>query len=105
MPAVTLTLTTHAVKYNLWTLIKAASGFSNARGACRELSLLGDPANAAAKVFIGDNNVSSSNFGVQLIAGQSTIFRSADTNAVPMNEIGLTSDTDGAKVDVLWMYA
>lgn len=103
MPAVTLTLTTHATVYNLWTLIKAS--FPNARGACRELSLLGDPGNAAAKIFVGNNSVSSSNFGIQLTAGQSSTFRSSDQNAVPMNEIGLTSDTDGAKIDVLWMYA
>lgn len=102
MPAMTVTLTSNGTVYNLWTLIKAS--FPNAAGACRELTLLGGPANGSAKVFVGGNDVSSSNFGQQLIAAQSTTFRS-DRNNIPMSEMGLTSDTDAAKVDISWEYA
>lgn len=102
MPAMTVTLTTSGTVYNLYTLIKA--NYPNADGACRELTLLGDPGNGAAKVFVGNNSVSSSNFGQQLTAGQSTTYRAADSNAVYLGK-GLVSDTNGAKVDVEWGYA
>jgi len=102
MPALTVTLTTHGTVYNLWTLIKAT--FPNADGACRELNLLGDPGNGAAKIFVGGNNVSSSNFGVQLIASQSQTYRS-NLNNVSLGNKGVVSDTDGSKLDVEWSYA
>lgn len=102
MPAMTATLTTSGTVYNLYALIKAS--FPNAAGACRELTILGGPGNEAAKVFIGGNDVTSSNFGQQLIAGQGTTYRS-DRNNIPMSNMGLTSDTNAAKVDIQWMYA
>jgi hypothetical protein len=102
MPAMTATLTTHAVVYNLYTLIKVS--FPNAAGACRELSLVADPGNGSDKIFVGGNDVSSSNFGQQLTAGQSSTYRS-DMNNIPMSEMALVSDADGSKIDVIWMYA
>ena len=104
MPGLTLTLTTHATVYNLFTLITAKTGYSQAKVNCREVTLVGDPANAAAKVFKGGADVSSSNFGQQLIAAQSTTMRSREINGISLADVWLTSDTDAAKVDVDWDY-
>lgn len=102
MPGLTVTLTTHGKAYNLYTLIKAS--FPNAAGACRELTVTSDAGNGSDKVYIGGNDVTSSNFGIQLSASQSTTFRS-DQNNVSITGKAATSDVDGAKLDLQWEYA
>jgi hypothetical protein len=104
MAGLTLTLTTHAVVYNLFKLITGTTGYSQAKVNCRELTLLGNPGNGADKVFVGGSDVSSSNFGEQLIAAQSTTKRSGPVNGISLADIWVTSDTDGAKVNVFWDY-
>jgi len=104
MPGLTLSLASHLTSYNLLTLIRAVSGYANTAPTVRELLLEADPGNAAAKVDVGGADVSTSNFGYQLTAGQSNQYRS-DRNNVPMGDIWLVSDVDAAKVDVSWQAA
>lgn len=102
MPAATLTLTTGSTVYNLWTLIQ--SRHPNAEGSCRELQVRWDPGNSAAKVYIGGNDVATDNFGQQITATDWVVYRS-DRNNIPLGDFALLSDTSGAKVDVVWLYA
>jgi len=103
MPGLTLTLTTGGTVYNVWSLIKAVSGHTNDAGACRELTIKGDSGNGAGKVYLGDMGVSSTNYGLDLIAGQSQTWRSA-VNDVNLG-LGVVTDTSGSKINVDWSYA
>jgi|SRR5579864_126914 len=106
MPGLTLTLAAASpTNYNLLTLITAKAGYSQTKINCSELTLLGDPGNGAGKIFEGGADVSSTNFGQQLIGEQSTTRRSAPINAIALNGIWVATDTPGSKVEVDWDYA
>lgn len=98
----TLTLTTNGTPYNLLALIQAVAGYANTRPSCRELTLTGDAGNMGSYVYVGGSDVTTTNFGIQLQAGQSQTFRST-LNDVSLGDIWLLSDGDDVGVNVAWM--
>ena len=107
MPATTVTLTTLNTAYKIHDLITAGAGghaFPNAARSCREISITADAGNLAAKIYVGDAKVSTTDFGAELVAGQSMTLRS-DKNNISLIGKWLLSDTSDRKVDLQWEYA
>ena len=98
----TLTLVSNAVAYNLLALIQAVTGYANTHPTVRELTLVGGLGNAAAVVYVGGADVSTTNFGVSLIANQSTTYRSG-LNDISMAEKWLISGGNDVDVNVSWL--
>ncbi len=102
--AATLTLTAKDTNYNLLGLIVAIGAYLGAKFTCRELTIQSPVANGNAYVWKGADNMTGVFHGPELVAGQAITNRS-DKNNIPLSEIYLRSDTDGATVNVEWMYA
>jgi len=104
MPGTVVVLTTHNVAYRLSDLLasltQAAHPFPGLTN-CRELTLTGDPGNAAGIVYIGDGKVSTSDYELQLPAAASYTWRD-DRNSVSFTNKFLLGSVDGIKADVLF---
>jgi hypothetical protein len=85
--------------YNLLTLMQALDGATYPRVAKLQLQL--DPGAGAAKFFIGNDDLSGTNFGVSLVAGQALNFDSTPQNIIWLGGILLRSDTAGVRVNVV----
>ena len=91
------------VRYNLLGLLRGDVGlaghtFPNAAPSCRELILVAHSDNGVRIVYLGNGLVSSTDFGVDLPAGQSVTFR-ADWNDVGLAEKWLlASPLGGGKI-------
>lgn len=95
---ISVTLTTHAVVYNLAALIAAID--SNASNRFRRLQLQSDPANASSNIYVGDSQVSSTRKGYTLQVGDyGPPYEDMNPSGSTL-DIYLTSDTDGVVVNV-----
>ena len=101
-----VTLTSSGTAYQLSALLAALAAtaaapplLGNANQA-QYLSLQVDIAAGAAKVYVGNKLVSSTNFGVALVATQAFPIYSMSSNLIRLDHIWLTSDTNSVNVGV-----
>ena len=94
----TVSLTSLNTNYNLYTLMKAVDPAAPDR--CCKLNLQLDVGAGAAKLFIGNDDISGTNFGVQLNAGQVKVWESGETNRILASQIWLRTDTNTQSVHV-----
>lgn len=97
----TLTLASSAVAYNLLALIQAVAGYANQHPTVRELTLTGGVGNEAGLIYKGGSDVSSTNYGEQLQAGQSTTYRST-LNDISLGDIWVKGSVDAVELNVDW---
>jgi hypothetical protein len=93
-----ITLTTLNTNYSLLTLLQALDPGVNGR--CCKLNLQLDPGAGAAKLFIGNDDLSGTMYGAALLAGQVKVWETAQINLINASQIFLRSDTSAVKVNV-----
>lgn len=89
---------------NLYTLLQAAApANTTVRKVACELHLQADAAGAAAKYYVGNSDLTAGggNEGVQLAASQALILGPLSSNLIHLDEIYLTSDSNGVKWNVI----
>lgn len=84
--------------YNLLTLMQVADVQAPSR--CSKLNLQLDTGAGAAKLFIGNDDISGSNYGVVLNAGQVKVWEMGETNRIILSQIFLRSDTAAVQVNI-----
>lgn len=94
----TVTLTTGGTKYNLLTLLQAID--PGITGRCCKLSIQLDPSAAGATLLIGNDDITTTNYGVSLVAGQFQTFENAALNVINCSQIWLQSATSSIRVNV-----
>jgi hypothetical protein len=94
----TIVLTTLNTNYSLLTLIQAIDPGAPPRACHCQIQL--DNGAGAAHLFVGNDDISGTNFGVNLVAGQQTTFDSTPQNLINISNIFLRSDTSAVKVNV-----
>lgn len=97
----TLTLASNGTAYNLLALIRAISGYANTHPTVRELTLTGGKDNMASLIYVGGSDVTSTNYGEVLQAGQSTTYRST-LNDISMADRWVVSNGDDVELNVDW---
>lgn len=101
-----VTLTTNGTAYKLSALLEALAAGADSPptlGNAKQVAWLQlqiDIAAGAAKVYVGNSQVSTSNFGVVLVATQTLPIDIASSNLVRLDQIWLLSDTDAVKIGV-----
>lgn len=94
----TVTVTLANTNYNLLTLMQAVEAACYPRSARLQIQL--DAGAGAAKLFVGNEDVSATNYGAVLLAGQAFIFDATPQSLVSIIGISLRSDTAGVKVNI-----
>jgi hypothetical protein len=107
MPAATLSTTTTA--QSLLSLIQALGtvgniNYANTLPMCKNLIIRGDDSLSSTYVYQGDSNVSSSNYGTRLAAGDSISWTGV-ANDVSLASKYVVGSANGAEVDVTWEVA
>lgn len=97
--------TSNASIYSLYTLLQAAAPASTTvRKVCSQCIIQADFAGGAAKYWIGNSDITAGSggagSGVQLAASQAQQLGPFSSNLIHLDEIYLTSDTNGAKWNV-----
>ncbi len=101
-----VTLATASTAYQLSALLEALTASSTAPpqlGNAKQatwLQLQVDIAAGAARVYVGNANVSAVNFGVALVATQAIPIAIGSSNLIRLDHIWLLADTDATKVGV-----
>ena len=98
----TITLTTLNTAYSLFTLIQAVDK-SVVYTECCKLSIQLDPLAGSAKLRVGNEDISPTNCGVVLQAGQAQIFEMIEQNLYSLKNIYLLSDTSGVAVNITFV--
>lgn len=93
-----VTLTAASTNYNLLTLIQALE--PGQTGRCCKLAIQNDTGNGAAHLFVGNEDVSGTNFGANLVATQVLDFETVGMNLINASDIWLRSDTASIKVNI-----
>ena len=84
-------------------LIRAVSGYANTKVICAILTVRADDGNAANALYLGDSNVSSTNYGIKLLAGDSRTYPSAGQgNTVDLSNKYLLASAVSTKADLNW---
>jgi hypothetical protein len=94
-----VTLTTGGTKYNLLTLIQALDPAQTGR--CCKLQIQLDPSAGGATLLVGNDDISATNYGTSLVAGQFVTFENAALNVINASAIWLQSATSAVRVNVL----
>ena len=84
--------------YNLLTLMQVVDKAAPTR--CSKLNIQLDTLAGAANLYIGNDDISGTNFGAHLNAGQAKIWESGETDRIVLNQIFLRSDTAGVQVNI-----
>jgi len=93
-----LNLTAANTNYALLTLMQALDKSAPPRACSIQIQL--DPSAGAAHLYIGNDDLSGTNCGVSLTAGQAMPFDTTPQNLVNLSQIQLRSDTAGVQVNV-----
>jgi hypothetical protein len=103
MPALTLALGNPAGgAQQLIDLIRTTAGYKNTSLLCASLTVRGDDGNGAGIVYLGGSDVSSSNYGIALSAGDSRTYGGgAGWESTDLAKWVIGSTT-GLEVDVDW---
>ena len=95
----TVTLTAANTNYSLLTLMQALDPGQTGR-LCK-LTIQSDSGNGAANLYIGNEDLSGTNYGSHLVASQAVVFETVSMNLVNASQIYLRSDTNATKVNIL----
>ena len=95
-----LSLTSHTQKYNLWTLMQALDNTLKSSH-CSKLQIQYDKGAAGANLFIGNDDLTTSNYGVSLVASQAFGIEEVALNVINLEQIYLQSDTDTQTIHVV----
>jgi hypothetical protein len=98
----TVTLTTATTVYGLYALIQALDSTVRFPQCCK-LQIQSDPSMGAAKLRIGNSDITSTNCGVSLTAGQALVFETTEQNLHSLLDIFLLSDTNTHLVNVTFV--
>lgn len=98
----TVTLTASGTVYQLATLLAAADPDLGRLSVMRaqQLSLQVDKGAGAANVQVGNADITSTNFGFNLVATQMLSFPSMSANLIRLDNIYLLSDTNSVAIHV-----
>ncbi len=94
----TITLTTGSTVYNLLTLMNLKD--PGITGRCCKLALQLDIGAGGAQLLVGNDDISTTNYGAVLVAGQIVEWENAALNVINASNIYLLSTTAGVKVNV-----
>lgn len=95
-----VTLGTAGTKLSLFSLIQALDP-TYKYPQCSKLSIQLDPGAGAAKLLIGNEDISTVNYGVSLQAGQALLFEGIEQNLYELNQVYLQSDTDSVRANIV----
>lgn len=93
----TVTLTSNGTAYNLLTLMQVVDKAAPPR--CAKLNIQLDLSAGAANLLVGNEDVSATNYGAVLVAGQAIVWETGETNDLVLNQISLWA-TSGSSVRV-----
>jgi hypothetical protein len=98
-----VTLTTNGTAYNLYTLLHALN--AGTPKVCQVLRIQLDVAAGSAKLFIGtaDYTPSATQNMAQLAASQVWPIDSVSSNLIQLQDIQLSSDTDGVRANITYV--
>lgn len=104
MPAATIAVSNTTAK-SLIALIRAITGHANDDGGCSAVTVRGDDANTGI-IYAGDDQVTSSNYGIALNATDSRTWTSGGS----LNDIDLLgkfvlASTTSQKINLNWEYS
>jgi len=94
-----LALASHTIRYNLFTLMQAADPTLK-YSQCSKLQIQFDKNAQAANLFIGNEDVTPTVYGVSLVATQAFGIEEAGKNIINLEQIWLVSDTDAQTIHV-----
>ena len=104
--AVLVTLPVAATNYRMLTLIQAMPGYAQAKSTCRELTIQPNSQNQFDTLYIGDEAMTGTDFGMIRFVGppnEVAHYRS-DQNNIAMNEMYLRTDAPGLQVAIQFVY-
>ena len=93
-----VTLTTSLTSYSLFTLMKAVDATSVPWA--QQVIIQVDPSSGGANLYVGNVNISSTNYGWTGSGGAGLNFQ-ASTNAVQVDGIYLLCDTNGTVANII----
>jgi hypothetical protein len=93
-----VTLAAAGTKYQLSALLAAID--ANAATKFRRLQLQSDPTNGAARVLVGDSNISTTRYGYKLLAGDFGPVYQDVVPSFPTQDMWLQADTNTTLVNV-----
>ena len=107
MASLTVTITDHTKRFNLAQLFRAPAGNSYAGATIvnfdkqahvlvQYVTLQQDLLSAANYIYVGDKNVSATNFGIQVPRGDPMPLFPASGNTIRLSDLWVTCDIDGA---------
>jgi len=98
-----LTLSSGSTVYNLYTLMKSigvpTDGILPDR--VNQFAIQSDDSNGTANVFVGDSALSTSNYGIKLLAGDSMAAGPTFGNGICLRDYYVLSNTAGTKINVI----
>jgi hypothetical protein len=98
----TLTLTNANQAYSLFALMKAAD-VTLKYAQCAKLQIQSKVDGGAARLQIGNDDVSAVNRGVELVASQAFGIEAIELNLILLDQIFLWTDTAGLTINVTMM--
>jgi hypothetical protein len=93
-----VTLAAANTNYNLLTLMQARD--ANAPSRCSKLNIQLDPGAGGALLFVGNDDISATNYGAALYAGQVKVWETGQVNNLVLNQIYLRCATAGVQVNI-----
>lgn len=100
--AKTLNLALAANAYNLYDLIQAADVTVKYPQCCK-LQIQLDPGAGAGKLYIGNSDVSSTNRGTELVAGQSKEYEGIEQNLYSLQNVWLRGSANDMDVNISYV--
>jgi hypothetical protein len=102
----TLHLTTANTPYQLTTLLQAKDSVqfpSNYAIRCLWLTIQVDPDAGSGTIYIGNSNVSTTEYGWLVVATQTISLPSVESNLVTANDLWFLSDTNNVDIHVSFL--
>lgn len=93
-----IVLTTGGTLYNLLTLMQAKD--PGVTGRCCKLAVQLDLGAGAAQLLVGNDDLTTTNYGAILVAGQIVEWENAALNVINASNVYLLCSTSGVRVNV-----
>lgn len=93
-----VTLASANTDYSLLALMQAVDAAAPTR--CSKLNIQLDLSAGSAHLYVGNSDVSGSNYGAVLVAGQVKVWEMGETNRILLSQIYLLSDTASQQVNI-----
>jgi hypothetical protein len=93
-----VTITSASKAYSLLSLMQAVDKAAPPR--CCKLNIQLDTGAAGANLYVGNEDVSATNFGAHLNAGQVFVIENGETDRIVLSQLYLFADTESLQVNV-----